>query len=96
MISFFRTSFPVVEHPFLFFVYFGSDFVPGRPGTGVCPGLYTPALVLEQRDNGKRNYFCPGLKGQRDILSRPIVPGSPVACLVPWKPYRKPSQNDAA
>ena len=34
---------------------------------GVCPGTFTPALVLGQRDAGARIFFCPGTKGQWDV-----------------------------
>ena len=54
------------------------------PGTGrdrgVCPGTFAPALVPGQRDIGTRKIFCPGTKGQRDVLSR-FVPGRPVKTL---------------
>ena len=90
VLSCFRTSFPVLERLFSVLErpfpvlggFFGKWFCPGTSrDRGFCPGIFTPALVLGQRDNGTRKCFCPGTKGQRDVPSR-IVPGRPV----PWKP----------
>ena len=66
-ISCFRTSFSWVRTSFFcFLVFLEGDFVPGRPGTeGGCPGpgIFAPALVPGQRDNGTPH---PGLS--REIL----------------------------
>ena len=51
---------------------------------GVCPRIFTPALVPGQRDSGTRKYFCPGTKGQRNVPSQ-IVPGHPSGCPILWK-----------
>ena len=59
------------------------------------PGIFAPALVPGQRDTGRRKFLCPQTKGQWDVLSQ-IVPGCLVGPLVPWKPYRKLGQYDAA
>ena len=59
MIFFFRTYFPVLERLFPFF--FGG-------GEGFCPGIFAPAFVPGQRDNGTSR---PGLSRDvpRDVLS---------------------------
>ena len=54
-----------------FFYFFLTFFVPGSPGT---PGIFAAALVPGQSDSRTRKLFCPGKKGQWDVLDVLDVP----------------------
>ena len=61
MISFFRTSFPVVEHPFLFFVYFGKVILSRDVrGQEFVPGFILLPLSWNKGTTGKGIIFVLG------------------------------------
>ena len=80
ILSCFRTSFNCFRTSFSFFFFFGKVIL--SRDRKVCHRIFSPAFVPGQRDNGTRNYFCPGTKGQRDVQFW-IVPGRPSGRLVP-------------
>jgi hypothetical protein len=65
-----------VERFLFFWVFWVSDFVPGRPGTEeFVPGFLLLPLSWDKGTAGQGNIF---------------VPGRPAGCPVPWKPYSEP------